>query len=215
MKLSLRGYKPDPPRWFACVITDHWDNVSDTIYPPEIITPILEEKLNKKMMSVMKLGNDANFTNWEGMDSYIIDDDRTTFGHSPNSSIPAPFTVDLGQKVKMSRFLFFNRLFNNSYYSWGNPKTFEVYICKVDKPSPNGNWDEWEKIMDCIQVKPSGSAGTTQTDDDLAAAEAGFEFEVDLDVPPIRYIRFVITSTWEGTSYTHPCEIDFYGVSAE
>jgi hypothetical protein len=68
--------------------------------------------------------------------------------------------------------------------------------------------------MSCIQVKPSGSAGTTMTDEDLAAALTGFEFEVDLDLHPIRYIRFVITSTWENTSFSHPCELDFYGVTA-
>jgi len=214
MKLSLRGYQPDPPRWFGAVIRDFWDNATDTIFPPSMISPLLEEKIDKKPMSVMKLGNDQNFTNWEGMDQFIIDDDMDTFGHSPNSSIPAPFTIDFSKKVKLSRFVFFNRNFNNSYYSWGNPKTFEVYVC-FGTPSISGDWSEWTKIMDCIQVKPSGSAGTTQTDDDVAAAEAGFEFEVDLELPPVRYIRFVITSTWENTSFTHPCELDFYGVTAE
>ena len=213
MKYSLRGYKPEP-RKFAVVIRDHWDNACDTIFPPQTIVPLLEEKLNKKIMSVMQLSNDQNFANWEGMNHYIIDDDRDTFGHSPNSSLPAPFTIDLGIKAKLSRFLFFNRLFNNSYYSWGNPKTFEVYVC-FSTPSTSGNWAEWTKIGECAQIKPSGSPGTTMTDEDKTFAEAGFEFEIDLALEPVRYIRFVIYSTWENTSFTHPCELDFFGVSAE
>jgi len=213
MKLSLRGYKSEP-RWFAAIIHDFWDNSSDTIYPLSIITPLPEEKIDKKAMSVMKLNSDANFTNWEGMDYYMIDDDKETFGHSPNSSLPAAFTIDLGKTVKLSRFLFFNRRYSNSYYSWGNPKTFEVYAC-FGTPSISGNWNEWTKLMDCAQDKPSGSAGTTQTDEDLAYATAGFEFEFDLEMQPVRYLRFVITSTWENTSFSHPCELDFYGLIVE
>lgn len=210
LKVSLRGYKPEPARWFTTIIRDYWDNATEMIYPPEKIEPIFEEKINKTKMSIMKLNNDANFTNWEGMDAYIIDDDKETFGHSPNSSIPAPFTVDLGAVVKLSRFVFFNRYFNDSYYSWGNPRTFDVYVC-FNRPSISGNWDEWTKVMECEQIKPSGSPGTTMTDDDLTQAEAGWEFEFDLDLPPVQYIRFVVKSTWENTSYTHPCELDFYG----
>jgi hypothetical protein len=116
--------------------------------------------------------------------------------------------------VKLSRFVFFNRYMNDSYYSWGNPRTIEVYVC-FNTPSPSGDWSEWTHLMDCVEVKPSGAAGTVMTDEDLAAALAGFEFEVDLDLQPIRYIRYVITNTWENTSFAHPCEIDFYGVNAE
>ena len=214
LKVSLRGYLPEP-RWFAVVIRDHWENVTDTIFPPSIITPLLEEKFDKRIMSIMRLfPGDANFTNWEGTDAYIIDDDKETFGHSPNSSIPAPFTVDLGAKCKLSRFVFFNRNYNNSFYSWGNPKTFDVYICETT-PASNGNWDNWTKVLECEQIKPSATPGTTMTDEDLDQAEAGWEFEFDLGMPAVRYIRFVVKSTWENTSYCHPCELDFFGVYAE
>ncbi len=211
MRVSLRGYEPAERR-FGAVVRDYWNNEADTVY--STILPLFEEKIPKSGMSVMKLSNDANFTNWEGMDSYLIDDDIATFGHSPNSSIPAPFTIDLGKKVKLSRVVLFNRNYNNSYYSWGNPKTFDVYGC-FTTPSTSGNWDEWTKLMECTQVKPSGSPGITQTDEDLAAAEAGFEFEFDLNLQPIRYVRIVVKSTWESSSFSHPAEIDFYGEMVE
>ena len=44
---SIRGYEP-APRKFALILSDNWDNVSDTIYPESgTITPLLETKLDK------------------------------------------------------------------------------------------------------------------------------------------------------------------------
>ena len=215
-KFSLRGYQPEE-RWFACVIRDFWDNVTDTIYPsPRTkILPLYEEKIDKRNMSVMRLSNDAGWTNWEGREEYLIDDNRATYGHSAVGSIPAPFTIDLGATVKLSRILMFNRNYQDSYYGWGNVRKFDVYAC-YGVPSSSGDWDEWTLLMkDCTQIKPSGLPGTTMTDEDIDAALSGFEFEFDLNVEPLRYIRFVVTNTWTDASYSHPCEVDFYGVVVE
>lgn len=207
---SLRGYDPEP-RIFAAVVRDYWDNRSDTIYPPGgTVLPLYEERLDKTKMTIMKLANDQNFTNWEGMDSYLIDDDHDTFGHSPNSSLPAPFTIDLGVLAKLSRIVIFPRYFDSKYFIWGNIKTFTVYG-KVDKPSQSGDWNEWTKIMDCEVKKPSGSPYGTDTDEDLAAGEAGYEFVFDLSQEPLHYLRIVVTSTWGGTTFTHPADVDVYG----
>ncbi|WP_106832151.1 DUF5000 domain-containing lipoprotein [Parabacteroides pacaensis] len=211
---SLRGYQPEP-RLFAAIVRDNYGNASDTIYPPEgKIIPLFEEKLDKRKMNIMKLSSDASFTNWEGMDSYIIDDDHDTFGHSANSSVPATFTVDLGQMVKLSRIVMFQRFFSDTYYNWGNPFTFTVYGCDK-KPSQDGNWDEWTKIMDCEIIKPSGSPSGTVTDEDINAAKEGHEFAFELTQAPLRYIRVTINSTFGGTTFTHPAEVDFYGEAQE
>lgn len=207
---SIRGYKPEP-RLFAAIVRDNYGNASDTIYAPDrMITPLFEEKLNKRNMVVMKLTSDASFTNWEGMDSYLIDDDQGTFGHSANSSVPAPFTVDLGSMAKLSRVVMFQRKYSDSYYNWGNPQKFIVYGCP-NKPSQNGDWAEWTKIMDCEIVKPSGSPSGTVTDEDVTTAEVGHEFTFELSQQPLRYIRIVIASTWGGTTFCHPADVDFYG----
>ncbi|WP_106832156.1 DUF5000 domain-containing lipoprotein [Parabacteroides pacaensis] len=211
---SIRGYQPEP-RLFAAIVRDNYGNASDTIYPPEgNIIPLFEEKLDKRKMNVMKLSNDASFTNWEGMDSYLIDDDPGTFGHSANSSLPASFTVDLGQVAKLSRIVMFQRKYSDSYYNWGNPLEFTVYGCDK-KPSQDGNWNEWTKIMECEIIKPSGSPSGTTTDEDLVAGEEGHEFTFDLSQVPLRYIRVTVTSTWGGTTFTHPAEVDFYGEAQE
>lgn len=212
MKQALRGYQPEP-RIFASIIRDNWGNMSDTVFPPgKTILPLFEEKLNKRNMSVMKLGNDASFTNWEGMDSYLIDDDPSTFGHSPNSSLPAAFTIDLGVTAKLSRLVMFQR--DDRVYSWGNPKNFEVYGCE-NRPSQNGDWSDWTLIMRCTIIKPSGSPVGTNTDEDVAALKAGHEFSFDLSQVPLRYIRIRILDTWEGSTFTHPAEVTFYGEAVE
>lgn len=211
---SLRGYQPEPQP-FAAIIRDNYGNASDTIYPPErTIVPLFEEKLNKQKMNIMKLSSDASFTNWEGMDSYLIDDNKETFGHSANSSIPATFTVDLGQVVKLSRIVMFQRYFQETYYNWGNPQSFTVYGCAT-KPSQDGDWSEWTKIMECEITKPSGSPSGTVTDEDIMVAEEGHEFAFELTQAPLRYLRITINSTFGGTTFTHPADVDFYGEAQE
>ncbi|WP_341837165.1 DUF5000 domain-containing lipoprotein [Chitinophaga pollutisoli] len=206
---SLRGYPP-VSRVFGLVVKDNYGNRSDTIFPPgKTLVPLFEERLPKNVMKIMKLANDQNFTNWEGTDQKLIDDDLTSFGHSPSSSLPAPFTLDLGVTAKVSRIVLFQRNFSSSYYNWGNPKEFDVYV-KVGAPSQSGDWSEWKKIMETEIVKPSGS-GSTVTDEDLRTAENGHEFTFDLAQEPVRYIRIVVRSTWGSTTFTHPAEIDVYG----
>ena len=205
---SLRGYAPES-RDFALVIRDNYGNAIDTV--KKNLIPLFEERFDKKSMSVMRLANDANFTNWEGMDSYIIDDDRESFGHSPANSLPAAFTIDMGVTGKVSRVVMFNRLYSDSYYSWGNPKDIEIYG-RAERPSLSGEWSEWgEPIIKGSLAKPSGQPSGTDTDEDVAYAESGFEFVFPLDVEPLRYIRIIILSTQTGPTYTHPAEVDIYG----
>lgn len=207
MMQSIRGFAPEP-RKFAVILSDQFGNYTDTI--ATTVVPLFEEEIPKTGMSIMKLGNDASFTNWEGMDNFLIDDDRDNFGHSANSSIPAPFTIDLGVNAKLSRIVMFQRFFSSDYYNWGNPKEFEVYVSET-KPAQNGDWSGWTKIMDCEIVKPSGLPIGTSNDEDLALAQEGHEFAFPLDLPPARYIRINILSTWGGTTFTHPAEVDVFG----
>lgn len=206
---SLRGYKP-LPRAFGVVVKDNFGNRSDTIFPAgRLITPLYEERLAKNRMRIMRLANDQNFTNFEGSDQKMIDDDRSSFGHSPSSSLPAPFTIDLGVVAKVSRLVIFQRRYGDSYYNWGNPRAFDLYV-RTTAPSQSGAWEEWTRIKETEIAKPSGTSSTV-TDDDLRVAEAGHEFTFDLSQEPVRYIRIVVKSTWGSTTFTHPAEIDVFG----
>jgi hypothetical protein len=212
VKHMLHGFKPEP-RVFAALVMDNWGNVSDTIYPPgKEIVPLYEEKLDKSRMSIMKLGSDANFTNFDGAEAYLIDDDISTYGHTSSSSLPASFTIDLGETAKLSRLVMYQR--QDEPFCWGNPKNFEVYGCQ-NRPSQDGDWDDWTWIMHCTIIKPSGSPVDTNTDEDMAALKAGHEFVFDLNQPPVRYVRIKIIDTWEGSTFTHPAEVTLYGAAEE
>lgn len=205
---SIRGYDPKLYK-FSIVMSDNYNNYSDTISAE--VLPMFEEILDKRKMSVMNLANDKSLTNWEGKDSYIIDDDHSTFGCFGANALPgAPMTIDLGAVAKLSRFVVHQRYFPNTYYSHGNPKTMEVYICD-HKPDQSGDWSEWTKVMDCEIVKPSGSPGSTVTDLDLETAKNGHEFTFDLALLPARYVRIVLLTAWGGTTFSNIAELDFYG----
>jgi len=210
MKLSLRGYLPEA-QWFAAVIRDYWDN-ADTIFPPEKIIPIFEEKIDKSKMLIMRLYNDTPFTGWDSMDENIIDDDRAT--NAISTSYPASISIDLGVTVRLSRFLLFHRADVDrddiTYYWWGNWRSFDVYVC-YDTPNRGGDWSEWTKIGECEVIKPSGLVDHTMTDEDRAFGEAGFEFEFDPDLPPFRYFRIYVKTVFGGTTFSESSELDFYG----
>ena len=146
---TIRGYDAKP-RKFGIILTDNWDNVSDTIYPQGgKITPLIERKLDKSGWSTFKinsnyLSGDVTFTNWEGRDEYLFDDDPLTFGHSYSGSLPAVITIDIGKKAMLSRVLFFQRGGvdgEGSYlYRWGNARRIIVYA-RENAPT-TGNWNE-------------------------------------------------------------------------
>ena len=213
MRFNLRGYEPKE-RLFAAVVRDNWDNIADTIY--QSVVPILEEKMNKSEMKVMMLNNDHRWNSWEGEDAYLIDDNLETIGHSPNNSIPAVFTLDLGRKVQLSRVVLFLRYIYETYYSHGNPRTFNLFGC-FGTPSQSGNWSEWTLLHENFEIiKPSGLPGREMADEDLLAGQSGFEFELNgLTDQPLRYLRFVLTSTWDNMSICHLSEVDVFGTYVE
>lgn len=205
---ALRGFDTEPRR-FAAVVTDTSGNISDTIYPLDnTLIPLFEQKVDKKRMSVYMLNNDGDYNKFGMQASWIFDDDVTTYGHT--EKLPNDFTIDLGSAYKLSRFRLWARLYQNSYYSWGNPRYFRVYG-RLAQPSLSGDWDEWTLLETCEVKKPSGLSGTEQTAEDLAVAEEGHEFEMPFDVPSIRYIRFRVDDTWGGTLFAHPAELTLWG----
>ena len=54
---------------------------------------------------------------------------------------------------------------------------------------------KWIKIMDCEAKTQSGSKSPT-SDDINWAKNNGFQFDIPLDVEPVRYIRFWVQETW-------------------
>ena len=106
-----------------------------------------------------------------------------------------------------------------AYWAFGcfNPRKFRLYgsISAPQNTSDNNYWavagswlEDWTLLADSKVVRPSVDVPTcpvvngednpdyVPTDEDIAAAEAGAEFPVELSDSPVRYVRLVITETW-------------------
>ncbi len=174
--------------------------------------------LDKNLWSIYKvngsyLPGDGTFTNWEGRDEYMFDDDVNTFGHSYSGSLPVGITIDLGKPAMLSRVTFFQRFQNGVYYSWGgNPRRIIVYGRK-EAPT-TGNWDEWTQLIDYTMIKPSGTNDqySVNTDEDRLAALNGHEASFPISSDSYRYLRFRFMTSWENRPYVHPAEITVQGI---
>jgi hypothetical protein len=225
LSYSIRGYDPKPTK-FGVIVSDNYGNETPMITPSETIVPIYEQKFDKSIQKVRILSGDVTFSNWEGRNEAMIDDDLGTFGHSPNgyngNISGASFTLDLGKMGKISRFLYYQRGDGGRYYRAGNGRIFEVYTYSgdpVDAGEPSGDWSMWTKVATCEIIKPSNSSGSTVTDEDELAAINGHEFSIPLNLPSVRYLRFKVLSVWanwnDGSNYWHPVEITTFGVYDE
>jgi hypothetical protein len=218
LSFTIRGYEPKPTK-FGVIISDNYGNETSTITPKQPVVPIFEQKLDKSIQRIRILAGDVSMANWEGRNEALIDDDLTTFGHSPNGpngrSEGLAFTLDLGKTAKISRFIQHQREDGNRYYRNGNSRVFEVYAyagVPFDTDDPNGDWSNWEKVATCEIIKPSGLSEVT--DEDRLYASNGHEFALPLSMDPVRYLRFRVLTTWQN-DYWHPAEFTVFGVYDE
>ncbi len=214
-KFNIRGLKSVPTR-FAAIVRDRWDNLSDTINPllNSKLVPLFEERLNKAKFRKVQLANDVSWDAWGYKFENIFDDNFNTVAHTQGGApFPQIMTIDLGVKVKLSRFRVYMRSPNDKgyYYAHGNPKEYDVYGL-VTLPNSTGNLSEWVKLRDlCVSVKP------TNADDAAAHAIAGDEYDFDQTNNPIeiRYFRWAVQKTWDGAGYINVSEMSFWGSITE
>lgn len=183
-KYSVRGFEPEL-RKFGIYVMDRWNNISDTLFVE--VTPLFEMQLDKSKFSELHLPGD----NWESYGgqsmSQMWDEDLSKqFANKNGEGFPQSFSFDLGVEAELSRFIFYPRSSNTA---WRNvPKYFEVW--GSNNPNPDGSWDNWVKLLDGEMVKPSGLPCGQLSDEDIARAVEGIEFEFPPGTPKIRYIRF-------------------------
>ncbi len=109
----------------------------------------------------------------------------------------------------------------NDYFAFGcyNPRKFKLYGSAEEPKNTsdeaywavNGEWlNDWTLLADSEVIRPSLNVPTAPvsgsdlpanywvpTAEDYEAAAAGFEFEIDRNLPAVRYVRIVITETWD------------------
>ena len=214
---SLRGFNTDK-RLFALCISDKYENTSDTFKIE--VSPLYEGALNKKKFTEVRLNGDNTSVNNNRPLSNIWDDKLNVLWHTvvaPIWTMPMYFTINLGVDAQLTRFVLYNRG-ESYYYNQHNPKRFSVWGTDVLQHEANdpiwatNDWkSEWKLLAECEVVKPSGSPIGTNTAEDIAAQDAGFEFDFDQNVPRMRYVRFEIHETFGRTQALHINEITLYG----
>jgi hypothetical protein len=218
-ELSFRGYEPVQCK-FAVQITDKWGNVSPV--KEAVVTPLYERLLDKsKFLEVALPGDNTSTNNNRPLKNCWDDNDGVIWHTVEGQFMPFPMyiTIDLGVNARFSRMRLRSR--NNFYYSNHTFRTFEVWGAqnyKHDMPIEYWTGDEWkndgdwEMLGDYEIKRPSGNTEPAKDPggEDTALAQAGFPFNVPIDKKALRYLRFVIKTTWS-TGALHMAEFYFYG----
>ena len=220
-KFNLRGFD-DSERIFGALVRDKWNNYSDTLKGK--YKPFFEEELKKPFAKQVLYGDNPQENGdryafslmWDGLIT-----PRSWDQINQAEGVPNYFTIDLQVTAKLSRYTIWQRheWQNNVWnymYDNANPRKWQIYGTDHLSTSANNDYwmegwkDDWVLLKDCEIVKPSGSGPLTQSDID--AVFAGHEFEIPIDMPPVRYVRFQLESNWGGNTLDWwVAELSFWG----
>jgi hypothetical protein len=225
IKLSRRGLKFKEQK-FGVYVKDRWNNKS--VITDWTLTPIEEIELPKTDFRNAMLPGDT-YLPYGGYSAYTLekcwDGDISGIFVPPTSSpIPQHFTIDLGRPMSISRLQFFHRL-NNEMYSGNAVRVFELW--GSNDPPDDGSFDNWHKLGQWEQLKPSGYGNGSDvgpiTDEDRAYFYSGGNYELTItDETPnpymtVTYLRFITTATFisygtdTNTGNLVIAELTFYG----
>lgn len=198
---------------FAIYVKDHWGNISDTMITQ--VKPIYEVQLDKSKFNTFVLPGDApQVTNgaalqyaWDGRTGWPY----VSFTHQINGgNDPHMITFDTGVLAKISRVWIRPFPEGTRFYFLTTMKRFEIYGSA--SPSLNGALDNsWVLLGTYEVVKPSGLPYGTDSAEDQATAAAGFNWEVDLNAPKVRYIRIRCLENFAGGTAQSVNELSVFG----
>jgi len=210
-KFSARGLKSEEKR-FAVFVRDRWNNKSDTLIKKLI--PRFEMQIPKTLWKALILNNDIKQLStayplekaWDGKWAVLTGDSWGT----PNGSVmPQWFTIDLGQKVLMSRFKEHQAPTSHLYVA-SAVKKFELY--GSNNPTQDGSWGPWTLLGTFDSFKPSGQPlGTTTAEDKNYGNFLGEDFEFVNQPAAYRYIRWKTLETYSSTGQVIIGEITLFG----
>lgn len=207
---SVRGFDTTARR-FAVFVRDRWNNKSDTMIKP--LKPIYEVSIPKNTWNLLKLPTDT----WQAYFNLTIDhlwDNKidwydNVFASTNASTIPQWFTIDIGQKVIISRIIEHQFRYDH-LYAGGAVKRFELW--GTNNPSPDGSWANWELLGTFNSFKPSGlPMGNNSAEDMNYAWFHGEDFTFDHLVPAVRYIRFKTLEAYDSPRAIVIAELDLWG----
>jgi hypothetical protein len=198
---------------FGFYFRDMYNNYTDTLYLQ--MTPIFEEEIRKSNFTPLRLSSKFSLHGYGGgkMEAlwdnvYNVDDNLLYVNPAPEKIY---FAFDMGVEAKLSRFRLWTR--RNYMYQLHHIRTFEIWGTSDQSATTNpDNWDGWEKIMDCESFRPSGlTEGGNPTAEEVQYLLGGEEFEVPVEAPKFRYMKFKINSTWTNSTAAFINEISIWG----
>jgi hypothetical protein len=211
---KVRGLDTIPYN-YALTVRDRWLNFTDTLYAS--VTPLYETLIPKTGYAGMFLPGDAEYhpsTSMSGMwDGNISDWPKiymTKAAYTPTQ--PHVITFDIGVVAKISRVKIWDypEYYNGrTYYYLGCMKNFEIW--GSENPPSDGSFDNWHLLGTYTETKPSGLPYGEQNDEDYNKANAGFDWEADINAPKVRYLRIKCLKNWGGSTNLAIAELQVYG----
>lgn len=196
------------------LVMDRWGNRTDTVYKE--VTPIYEVQLSPSNFKAVVLPGDAPQVN-NGAKLEFAWDNRLGW---PNTSFtdqtrggsgPHIITFDLGVTAKLSRVWI--RPYpeqGNKYYFLTTMKRFEIWA--ATNPSTTGALDNtWTLLGSYEVIKPSGLPYGTDNALDQATASAGFNWDIDLNAPKVKFLRVRCLENFVGGTSQSINELKVYG----
>ena len=187
-------------------------NAIDTFYKKATITiPVTEQRLNKKQWKlVTTLPSDFIKLASPSYPLTNLWDDIRNFSQteSTTSTLPSSFTIDFGQQWQLTKLKInqYNPLGGNAFL-YANIKKYEVW----GSNTLSDDWSDWNLLLECESVKPSGLPYGEVTDEDKAYAAAGEDYFFPSSTGLYRYIRFRVLETWNHNNYFYFDEMTFWG----
>jgi hypothetical protein len=198
---------------FGFYFRDMFNNYTDTLYVQ--MTPIFEEEINKRNFIPLRLsskfvlhgyGGGKMEAMWDNV--YNVDNNLFYVNVAPEKIY---FAFDMGVDAKLSRFRLWTR--RNYMYQLHHIRTFEIWGTSDQSATTDpDNWNGWVKIIDCESFRPSGlTEGGSPTAEEEQYLLGGEEFEVPVEAPKFRYMKFKINSTWSNSAAAFINEISIWG----
>lgn len=133
------------------------------------------------------------------------DDPATRYLFSTVVGQPFSFTFDLGTVADLSRFRAFME--PGQLFTGQSVESFELWGA-VTPDVTDDFGSGWHKLGAYRFTRPSEQGGSAEQD--RAVGLAGEEFGVDAAVPPVRYIRFVVTKSWSNSAFVTLGDLRFW-----
>lgn len=230
---SYRGYE-SVETTFAVTIGDKWENISDTIF--YVTRPIFEMEVPKPWGDMRAYVKGDNLTELMASHAFPKFYDGIIGGGSVGylnkaGSEGASFTFDMNEVFKLSRFKFWPSLRAGAIedvYGNVNITEFEMWGSPVlDISKPESYWvdsedhagtfkEDWVHLGYFVRERLD-LQGATPDEIWQRGSVDGDEFELSLDLEPVRYIRFFARATRDGkpvpNNYWQLGELSFFGAN--